>query len=211
MKISEAIRLKKRGYSVQEIAKKAHVSPQAVNKALIKAKEKGLWNGESGLGVHNEHSYEKYLESAKNSKTIGSPLSRKEWNNLWKEKPTRQQKQEKRTILPDGSLKPKPFPKYRCLKKKCRTPLTPLDEVRFKQKDEIREQLISEGYTHICLECLTVYERSRTSPLKERKCHECETELYKVRKGEEFIGYYCPNCKLLYDREELEKGEIKEE
>lgn len=210
MKVTEAIRLKKRGYSIQEIAKKAHVSPQAVNKALIKAKERGLWNGKSGIDVHDEHSYDEYFNHAKNSKMIGKPLTRKEWNDLWKGEPIKQPKREKREVLPDGTLKPKPFPKYRCLKKKCRIPLTPLDEVTFEQKDEIREQLISQGYTHICLKCLTVYQKPRTSALKEGRCHECGSGLFEVMKGEEFIGYYCKKCNLLYDKEEVEKGEIKE-
>ena len=210
MELSEIIRLRRKGYSIQEISRRANVSPQAIDKKLRRAKEKGLWNGEESIGVDSSLSYEEYFNHAKNSKMIGSPLSRKEWNNLWKEEPTTQPKREKREVLPDGTLKPKPFPKYRCLKKKCRIPLTPLDEVTFKQKDEIREQLISQGYTHICLKCLTVYERSRTSPLKESKCHECESGLYEVMKGEEFVGYYCKECNLLYDKEEVEKGEVKD-
>ena len=105
----------------------------------------------------------------------------------------------------------KPFPKYRCLKQKCRTPLTPLDEVRFKNGDEAREQLITKGYTHICLKCLRVYERSSTSPLEKGKCHECGSELYNTMKGEQLIGYYCPKCELLYGKDELEKARAKKE
>lgn len=199
--IHDVIRLKKRGYSNEEIGKKFHVTPQSIFRALQKAKEKGLWNGESGTEVHN---YEKYLESAKTSKTVGRPLTREEWNSLWEKKCVQQPKEKGRELLEDGSLKPKPFPKHRCLNKKCRTPLTPLKEVYFiKGHDKVREQLISQGYTHICLKCLRVYEKES---LEESGfvCAECGNDVVEVSyKG--MTLYHCKKCRALYDKDELKK------
>lgn len=222
-KAKKIISLKKRGFSDSEIAKQFNVSREAITNLLKRVKEKGFWNGESGINPLDNHNYEKYLESAKTSKTFGRPLTRQEWNDLWKEKPfvkkkhRQPQEQEKREVNPDGSLKPKatkkPFPKYRCLKRKCRTPLLPLGEVVFtKGNDNIRQQLLEKGYTHVCPKCKLVYERSRSSPLEKGKCHDCDSPLIKLMFKNEFTGYYqCsnPKCKLLYQEEY--KGELEKE
>ena len=205
MKISEAIRLRKRGYSVKDISELAGITPQVVEENLKRAEKKGLWDGKTGV---NEHDYDEYLAYAKNSKTIGSPLNRKEWDLIWAEVP--KLKKPARVVNPDGTVKP--LSKYRCLK--CKLPLTPLEDIRFRNKDELKEQLLDAGFTHICLRCGIVVSRPKTSPLEEQKCERCGNELLRVNRGKEFVGYYCLNCKLFYEGElkgYVEKEETEKE
>ena len=189
--ISQVIKLKEKGYSNREIAQKFNVTPRAIDKALVKAKRDGLWNGKSGTS--------KYFEDG----TAEHPFT---IENIMREK-----KQERREVLPDGSLKPKPFPKYRCLKKKCRMALTPLDEVTFEQRDDIRKELLSRGYTHICLKCLTVYERER-KPISEESanCPNCGSEMHFVEyEGELIDVFWCEECKEGFKAEEEELKKIE--
>lgn len=54
LNLQEVINLKQRGYSNTQIAGKYNVSYVAIHKALKKAKERGLWNGESGTKLEDE-------------------------------------------------------------------------------------------------------------------------------------------------------------
>ena len=183
--ISEVIKLKERGYSNRQIAKKCNVTPSAIDHALNKAKKDGLWNGTSGTNVPYEDG------TAEHPYTI---------------KPTK--RKEKREVLKDGSLKPKVSPQYRC--SKCKRNLYSLDEVFFvKNKDHIRKQLISQGYTHICLKCLIAYERTQRPQSGELEpCPICGNELAFLRyEGELTNVLWCEECEqaFLPDEKGLDK------
>lgn len=155
MNISKAIKLKKRGYSLQEIADKAFVSRQAVSQALQRAKAEGLWNGESG-----------YLKEELKSETIKTRI----------------------TML-------------RCQKRKCRSPLLPLDLVWFiggTDTDHLKQQLISKGYNFICPKCKTAYDRPMNVPIPKASCPKCNLELKPVMCEKVFLGYCCFECEIVY-------------
>ena len=184
--ISQVIKMKERGHSNREIAEKFNVTPRAIDKALVKAKKDGLWNGTSGTN--------KYFENGTNEHpfTIETIM-----------------RKEKREVLKDGSLKPKPFPQYRCLK--CMKALSPLDEVYFtKGKDQLREQLISQGYTHICPKCLIAYERTKKPPGEVGNCPICGEQLDVCsHKGQLINVLWCSKCERPFQANEKDLEKIQ--
>ena len=95
--------------------------------------------------------------------------------------------------------KPKLKGGFRC--SKCHDVLYPIDEVTFKPSS-LAEQLKRKGYTHVCVRCKIAYARKEsTETEKEYKCLECNGELSRLIANGQLVGYYCFNCKLLYNKE----------
>ena len=96
---------------------------------------------------------------------------------------------------------------FRCIK--CGHILVDINQVSFKPIS-LGNKLKEHGYTHVCLNCKTAFARKEretesTETESEYKCPQCNKTLTKLTAHGKTVGYYCMNCKLLFNEEDLKK------
>lgn len=208
----EIINLKQKGYSQKEIAEKLNITQVAVSLQLTKAKEKGLFDGNSGSNISEISNGKKEIslegQKAKLKGSLKCPYCRQILIPI--DDVVFTPSELKETLKQHGY-------NYVCLNcKKCFARKSEnIEDFAYvcpRCGSDVQERKYGKHVLYDCSKCQILFEKrelkketkiSQEKPKEDLNfvCPQCGGDISKTKSGK----YRCPQCHMLFDKKELKK------